>query len=214
MSDLIFNEATHTYYAGGVMVPNVTRILGPLTSYRFVDLAALERARIEGVHIHKMVELYFKNDLDDSALPEWLMPRLAALKSFEAETGFICCDSEKHVYHESHGYAGTLDLTGAMPRLHADHCVLDVTRSFYAGPVIGLQLAAYQFAENEARRKAKLPRVKRRYALQLNEDGKYKLLPFEDDSDITVFIGMLNAWRWSQQHSNNLIWRNHEPATN
>lgn len=207
MGELIFRAEDHTYWMDGRRVPNVTRILKPLVDYSRIPPEVLERARQEGNYIHEMVELYMKQDLDEATLPEWLQPRLAALKRFIEETGFIMHGSEHKVYHQTHGYAGALDLSGPLPRLHGDLAVLDVKRSLYAGPVIGLQLAAYLEADNDRRRREKQSKIKRRYALQLKPNGRYALPEYKDEGDFTVFAGLLNSFKWCERHENTLVWK-------
>lgn len=209
---LTFREEDHRYFWHGKPVPNVSRVLQPLVSYAHVPPDVLERARMEGVATHKLVELYMKKDLDEDTLPEWLRPRLAALKQFIEETGFILHGSEQKVYHSAHGYAGALDLSGALPRLHADLAVIDVKRSLYAGPVIGLQLAAYLEADNDQRRREKRSKLKRRYALQLKPNGRYALPEYKDEGDFTVFAGLLNSFKWCGRHENTLVWNHKEAA--
>jgi hypothetical protein len=204
---LTFDEPTHTYFWNKARVPNVTRVLKPLVDYSRIPPEVLERARQEGNHIHKMVELHMKQDLDEATLPEWLRPRLAALKQFVKETGFILHGTEQKVYHHAHGYAGTLDLSGMLPRLHKDAAILDVKRSLYAGPVIGLQVAAYLEADNDQRRREKRMKVKRRYALQLKPNGRYALTEYKDEGDFTVFAGLLNAYKFCERHENTLVWK-------
>lgn len=204
---LTFDEPTHVYRFNGKIVPNVTRVLKPLVDYSRIPPEVLERARQEGVAIHKTVELYVNQDLDEDKLPEWLWPRLNAFKRFVEETGFIMHGSEKKVYHSAHGYAGTLDLSGALPRLHGDLAVLDVKRSLYAGPVIGLQLAAYLEGENDQRRREKQSKLKRRHALQLKPNGRYALTEHKDEGDFPVFVGLLNAYKFCERHENQLIWK-------
>ena len=147
--------------------------------------------------MHRMVELFIHDDLDEGALPAWLKPRLAAYQKFLTDTGFSCEASEHLVYHIAHEYAGRLDLIGTM---NGDISVIDIKRSLFAGPAIALQLAAYQEAENDARKRAKLPKAKRRYALQLRANGRYKLEPYEDQTDFAVFLAFLTAYKWRQQH--------------
>lgn len=204
---LTFKAETHEYFWNGIRVPNVTRVLKPMVDYSRIPPDVLERARQEGNAIHKLVELYFRQDLDEGTLPEWLHPRLTALKAFVEETGFIVHDTERRGFHEAHGYAGTLDLSGELPKLHGDVAVLDVKRSLYAGPVIGLQLAAYQEIENARRRREKQPKVKRRYALQLKPNGRYSLTEYGDRDHFPIFVGLLNAYKFCERHDNTLIWR-------
>ena len=204
--NLTFDQPSHTYYFMGRRVPNVTRIIDVLVGYDSIPADVRERVLLEGRHIHNMSDLHFKRDLEETTLPDWLRPRLKALKLFEAETGFVMEASEARVYHHAHAYAGTLDLVGTLPLLHQDTAILDIKRSFFAGPVIGLQTAAYLEAENERRRKLKLAKVKRRYGLQLKPNGRYALEEFKDDGDFTVFVGLLNAYRYCERHGINRIW--------
>ena len=194
---LRFDPESHRYFWDDVHVPNVTSILSPLVDYARVPWAVLEKARQEGVAMHKMVELYVADDLDEQALPEWLRPRLEAFQKFQAESGFKVEGSERRVYHVAHRYAGTLDLVGDM---NGDLTVIDIKRSLFAGPAIGLQLAAYQEAENDRRKREKLPKATKRYALQLRAKGDYKLEPYEDKNDFAVFLALLTLKRWRETH--------------
>lgn len=203
MSDLHFDEATHTYTVAGRVVPNVTRIIGHLTDFSRVDPEKLETARQQGVAVHKMVELDCTDDLDVDALPDWMRGHYAAWVRFKAESGFECMSTEQRVYHPDMGYAGTLDLAARLPNLRPPlkaPALIDVKRSFYAGPVIGLQLAAYEAARN---RTADRERTEYRFALRLDGDGKYRLQKFEDRGDFAVFLACLTLYRWREKHASN-----------
>lgn len=196
---LEFIESSHTYLWDGIPVPNVTSIIADLTDLSRVPAVALEIARQEGVGMHKMVELYSKGELDEVALPEWLQPRLAAYKKFEAETGFQVCASEHKVYHPTLRYAGTLDLAGLMrlPKQKRDvFSNIDVKRSFFAGRAIGVQTAAYAEAWN---RSGLEPKIERRFALQLRADGSYRLEEFADQSDFSVFLACLTLHNYRER---------------
>jgi len=189
---LTFEPLEHRYFWDGKPIPNVTRALAVLLNFSRIPADVLERARQEGVHIHTMAELYFNHDLDETTLPNWMRPRLEALKTFESETGFICHATEKRVYHPSHQYAGTLDLAGEMPRLKQKGCsIVDIKRSLYAGSVIGYQTAAYQEAENAERRRTKQPKIERRFALVLQPNGRYKLTEYSEPRDFRIFLACL-----------------------
>lgn len=198
---LTFDPVAHQYFWNGQPVVNVTRVLGPLTDYSHIPPDVLERAREQGVAVHKMVELDCKNDLDVEGLPEWMRGHYNAWRQFKADTDFECWDSEAKIYHEGLGYAGTPDLVGIMrnsPGSGAD--LLDVKRSFYGGPVIGLQMAAYAEAWNRKNGKTAPLKITRRFALRLDGDGKYRLLPFEDRNDFAVFTAQLALYRWKEKY--------------
>lgn len=202
--NLIFEPLAHTYRRPdtGAVVVNVTRALGLLTDLSKVDPVVLEAARLEGVDMHSMTELYFKRDLDEATLPEWLVPRLAALKRFEAETQFECLATERKLYHRRYDYAGTTDLIGRMSlkvrrtQMRVVACV-DLKRSFFGGRTIGFQTAAYAQAWNDSLPPAEHAdkRATHRYALKLHANGEYRLEPFADPFDLTNFLTCLNFYR-------------------
>jgi hypothetical protein len=194
---LTFDESSHRYRWNGEPVPNVTSVLAPLVNYNKVPWQTLERARQEGVAIHKTIELYLLCDLDENTLPDWLRPRLDAFKRFERESGFGATSPEQRVFHPAHQYAGTLDAVGMM---NGERCIIDIKRSLFAGPVIGLQTAAYQEAANAQHSRKGASRIKRRYALLLNANGKYKLQEYDDKNDFAVFLAMLTTKRWRETH--------------
>ncbi|MHB0965551.1 MAG: hypothetical protein ACYC36_03765 [Bellilinea sp.] len=196
---LEFNEERHEYRWNGVIVPSVTQILKPLTDFSRISPAILEHARQQGVAIHKMVELELAGDLDISSLPEWMLPYYTAWGKFVAETGFECVASEQQVYHNKLGYAGTVDLVGAM-RGAGGLALLDIKRSLSAGAVIGLQLSGYAQAWDSQDIPGRAHVIKHRYALQLIQNGTYKLEPFNDPSDSSAFLACLTMHRWREKH--------------
>jgi hypothetical protein len=192
---LTFHEAEHRYFWDGKPVPNVTSILAPLNDLSMVPANTLERARMEGVAMHKTVELEVRGDLDVETLPDWLVPRLAAWRKFVADTGFTCLESEFRVFHPTYQYAGTLDLFGTF-RKGDGAAFIDLKRSFAAGPVIGLQLAAYHEAYCAQQ---KVGRNADRYALRLDDTGSYRLEPFPNKSDFGVFLALLTVQRFKEK---------------
>jgi hypothetical protein len=195
---LAFDEATHTYTWNGVIVPSVTQILKPLTDYGMIPADKLEVARMKGVAVHKMVELHAKGDLDEETLPEWMRPVLISWEKFVADTGFEIIYAETQVYNPAYGYAGTFDLYG---RMRDGLALIDVKRSFLAGPVIGLQLAGYHAAMVDSLKNigVKFGPVNR-YALKLNETGPYRLEPFTDKKDFGDFITALAFHKLKEKH--------------
>jgi hypothetical protein len=73
--------------------------------------------------------------------------------------------------------------------------VVDIKKMLRLGPVIGVQLAAYQ----------ELCRVnghdvQARYGLGLRADGTYRLVPFNDKSDWPVFLSLLTLRNFKDKH--------------
>lgn len=199
---LEFDPAPHVYRWNGVVVPSVTQVLAPLTDYSMIPADTLERARQEGVQIHKLIELDCKGDLDTDSLPEWILPYWSAWTRFKDESGFEMVASECQMYHHTFQYAGTCDLVGLLPKLKNAKglALIDVKRSLYGGPVIGLQLAAYADQWDNAPG-AKAPRIKHRFAFQPRRDGTYRLEPFIDPADRATFLALLTVFKWRQKHA-------------
>lgn len=194
--NLTFVEDTHEYFVEGKRVPSVTQILSGLVDYSHIEPRVLEEARQRGQHVHKMIELWAAGVLDVDTLPDWMRPAHEHWLQFVSDSGFELIASEKRVYHHHLRYAGTLDLRGKMRQFGDVHGVLDLKRSLLAGPVIGLQLAGYQMAENLQPG----PRVEWRAALRLNEKQRYKLEMYDDPADQAVFIAMLTLRNFKAKH--------------
>src|SRR6185295_2304031 len=200
---LTFDPTKHEYRWHGVKVPHVTGIIAGLVDYSWLGLGALEIARQEGVAIHKMVELHFNGDLQ--SVPEWMAGHWKALQRFHDDTGFEIWAAEQKLFHPTLHYAGTPDLIGLMPRLKnvKGPACIDVKRSLFGGPAIGLQTAGYTRAWNENDGKSRDLRVPdgNRFALQLRDNGTYRLVDYQDGEDFTAFLACLQQVRWRQRHN-------------
>lgn len=194
---LTFDETKHEYQWDGEIVPNVTRVLAPLTDYSMVPPATLDLARQRGVAVHRMVELDANGDLDEVALPEWMRPVLAYWREFVAMTDFKILASERRVYHQF-GFAGTLDLRATM-RGRPGQGIVDIKRSFMGGRVIGLQTAAYAAADDWGIKK-KADCIQWRAALRLREDSPPRLQHYEDKNDFNVFLAALTMHNWKRKN--------------
>lgn len=195
---LSFDKASHTYRYAGVRVPSVTQVLALINDYSKVAPAVLEIARQEGEDMHAMAELDFQDNLDEAALPEWLVPRLAALRRFVEETGFQPLAVEERMYHPIYQYAGTADLIGRLPRYPRGPIVacIDLKRSFAAKRSLGLQTAGYAAMWNLTH-----PRepVRRRFGLRLLATGNYDLFPCDRKDDFASFLSCVTVFRIREQ---------------
>lgn len=192
------DEANHAYFWDEKPVPGVTSTISPLTDYGMIKKEVLEKARQEGQHIHKMVELDCLGQ--QMKLPGWMHPYFAAWQKFKVEVGFELWESEQLLYHKLYRYAGQFDLAGRLlkfPKVTGG-ALLDVKRSFFAGPAIGVQLAAYEAARNSERPKERQTRA--RFGLQLRPDGTYRLNEYTDEGDFAVFLACLTLRQWRAQH--------------
>lgn len=203
---LTFDPGPHKYYFDGKPVPGVTSVLAPLMDFSMIPANALEVSRQKGVAVHKMIELDCCGDLDEDTLPEWMQPVLPKWRAFRDDAGFEVIHSEYRVFHPMYRYAGTLDLFGKMQ--HAGKfAFIDAKRSFFAGEVTGLQLAAYREAYFEQEHgpnrkgKEKFPyHLARRYGLRINEHNPVRLHEYTDQSQFGEFVALLTAQRVKEKY--------------
>ncbi|MGB8422232.1 hypothetical protein [Paraburkholderia sp.] len=194
MSTLVFDEGAHSYAVDGRKVPGVTSLLAPLVDYSMISREVMERAQQLGTAVHRMTELHDNDDLDEDSLSDELRPYLDGWKKFRAECQFEPITIEKKLYHPMFRYAGTSDRTGMVKGRLA---VIDIKKMMTLGPVIGVQLAAYQELH-----KADGLAVVDRYALGLRPDGSYRLQPYRDMLDWQCFLSLLTQRNWSIKNGN------------
>lgn len=202
---LTFDEFRHKYAWNGQDVPGVTSILKPLIDLSHVPPDRLEKARQEGKAIHSMVEMDCAGTLDVEGLPEWMKPVYGAWSEFREISGFEPLANEMRVYHRQMRYAGTFDLLCVVPRCNGWQgrtALLDLKRSLYGGPVVGLQLAAYEEAAKSQGVTTGVPRI-RRGALVLSPAGKFELVPYDDKTDYLTFLALLTVERFRRRHNLN-----------
>jgi hypothetical protein len=179
---LTFDRAGHVYRYGGRVVPSVTQVLGMLQDFSNIDPDLLERSAEFGKHVHAMIDLETRGELDEEALDGELLPYLNQWRLFLRESGFKVTASEKQIYHPILGYAGTCDtLIGQQTSW-----VLEV-KSGAVPRSVGAQLAAYQQALS--------PKPRRRLCLKLTAND-YRLHECKDPRDFSLFVSCLNVWRF------------------
>lgn len=190
MSVLTFDEASHTYYFGGQVVPGVTSILSPLTDFSRVPPAVLEAASQFGKAVHLACELDDLGTLDEASLDPALTPYLYAWRMFSAEHSVEWEQIELPIYHTALRYAGTPDRIGKVNGMRA---VVDIKSTAQLYPSVGPQLAAYASASNE--------QYAKRIGVQLKSDGTYVAKTYDDPTDFPVFASLLTVRNWCARHS-------------
>ncbi len=193
--ELVFNPEKHRYTLGGIVLPSVTQIIqeAGLVDLSHIPADVLRRASDFGTAVHKATELYDKNDLDEETLDPSLKGPLQAWIKFVIDLKFKIEEIEPLMYSRKYMFAGTPDRIGTILR---DKALLD----FKTGPTlprsIALQTAGYTCMYNEARGNA--DRIKRRLAVQLLENGSYKIQEYKDKTDERVFLSCLNVVNWKR----------------
>lgn len=195
-----FDAQAHIYTVGGRVIPSVTQVLADLSAreYAYVDRSTMDRAAALGTAVHRLIELDLADDLDEDDLTESLVPYLDAWRAFIALSGFVSVLSESRVHSARYGYAGTLDLFGI---LDGEAVLIDAKRTAQVPRIAGPQTAAYELALRECRpdvvKRATAGRISR-FALHLQPDRKWRLIPFTDTNDQRVFLSALTLHHWSK----------------
>ena len=189
---LVFNKENHTYTLDGQPIPSVTKILqeGGLVDFSKVNPDVLDRACKFGDATHLACQFYDAGILNEVTLDENLRPRLTAWKKFLKDTGFVVEAIEEKVVSVKYRFAGRLDRRGLLSK----RTVVDLKTGADFGLATGPQLAAYQGAYNEG--KSRKDQIKDRLCVLLNGDGTYKLEPYEDEGDFSVFLACLTLRNW------------------
>jgi hypothetical protein len=186
--DLSFDEASHTYRLGGVIVPSVTQVLKVLDdTFDRVPFDVLEAAREFGQHVHKTVELDSLGQLDEDSLDPALAEYLAGWRKFLADRTATVIASEVRVASRRLRYAGTLD---AIVEMNGLKVLVDI-KSGEVPKTVGPQTAAYEFAARESG----LPDQLGRMCVQLMPND-FKATAMRDRGDWNAFVSALNVYRW------------------
>lgn len=172
-----FDEEKHEYTLDGVVLPSVTQIIAPLNDFSRIAPGVLERKRQIGKAVHKAVELYTANDLEEDSVDELCKGYFAGFLNWADDNKELLLDStmEKINYHPKLKYAGTPDI---------DHfeCVIDIKTRPYNPITDPLQLSPYKYFGNPKRAG---------YVLELKADGTYHLQKVPEGQSWGVFRQML-----------------------
>ena len=139
-----FDEATHTYTLDGEVLPSVTQILrsaGMVNTDWCTDFA-----RDRGTAVHAAIHLDIANKLDEDSVDPEVRPYLEQWRQFKKDTGVRVLASEKLVWSDAYGYAGTLDLYCQM---HGRNFIIDF-KSNTMPKSVDAQLGGYSIAMRTA----------------------------------------------------------------
>lgn len=189
---ITFDPQAHAYTVNGKPAVSVTTALSVLQDWSRVDAELLQRAADFGTAVHRMVELYEQNDLDEGALDAKLKPYLDGYKAFRIAKDPRWEFVEVPVASEALRCAGTPDLIGLIGKTR--WCI-DIKSSAHVPVTVGAQTAAYV----ELAKETHGIRCAKRGCLILTPGG-YKLTPLSEPSDYSLFVSALNCWRFIEKH--------------
>lgn len=190
---LTFDQERHEYRWNGAVVPSVTQVLAPLYDFGGIPRDVLARKASIGTATHLACELIDQGqELDPESIDPAVAPYVDAYRRFldESKPTVIAC--EQRVFHPMLRYAGTLD---RVYEIDGRRLLVDLKTTAEIHAAVGVQLAGYLGTWQELK-----PSMERA-ALQLRNDGTYRLVTFSDQGDWPLFLSLLNLHRWKTKHA-------------
>ena len=196
-----FDESTHSYALDGRTVPSVTRILdhAGLVSYDMVRREILERKSTIGTLVHLATKFHDKGTLDWSSLDKFTKGRTEAWAQFRKDKKFVPRVIEEQFIAMVNGmtYGMTVDREGLL-----DHkpCIVEIKTSAKVEKWFRIQTAGYALGLPDPEGIGGSPHHlftrRRRFVVQLFDDGDYYAEEYKDPQDAAIFISSLHVTNW------------------
>lgn len=198
---LVFEVDGHRYTYHGKALPSVTRVLKVLDNFAGVPPEVLDFAAQRGTAVHEATALDDNDDLDEGSIDPIIAGYVAAWRDFKAKTDYAAIAIELPVVHGRLEYAGTLDRVCFVSGKCA---VVDIKTGLIplsAGPQLAAYREAYDWMVSAAlvERPPEIP--KRRYVVQLRQDGTFRLEKYDSPEDLGVFRSALEIRRWLEKNA-------------
>lgn len=196
MTEIEFDEQSHTYKLNGAQVPSVTQIIKPLVKEGGSDETRDYKRQI-GKALDAAISMNERNTLDIYGLDPAIVPFFDAWLKFKRESGFRVLLNQCIVYSKKLRFAGQLDLLGTRaegPPVPDE--LLDTKCVWTMDPATAIQTAGYDLGLRESHG----IKVKKRGGVQLLRDGTYRYYPYTDPLDEQVFKSCLSILSWKRLH--------------
>lgn len=197
----------------GHSVPSVTRALdhAGLVSYDMVRREILERKSTIGTLVHLATSYYDKGDLDWSSFDEEnpadrdTKGRVEAWANFREDSGFVPRIIEERYIAMINGmtFGLTIDREGLM---RGQEAIVEIKNAATREEWWAIQTAGYALGVPDGKHSSARAcfAKRRRMAVQLFPDGRYKKYDFTDFQDAEVFISTLHIAHWKLNHGSPL----------
>lgn len=195
---LAFEPEDHTYRlhdattpaAWGRLVPSVTQVIeraGLIGDTTWFTEESRQRGRI----VHRAIMYDEREGLDPSSIDDRLVGYLDAYRAFKQAVDLGPCRLlETPLADPIRFVAGTVD---QVRLLRGYLAVLDI-KSGTQSAWWALQVAAYESLVRLALGCGPL----KRYAVQLQKDGRFKLIEYQDRNDLRIFYSALAIVQWRE----------------
>jgi len=187
---LVFDESMHRYWLDGVEVDSVTQILSAcgLVDYSFIPEADREFYLARGSAVHLGCHILDTGELDWDEMDPRVVPHVEAWQAFKGDHNIHVISSERPVFNEVYGFAGTIDKI-----VEWDGTICQVELKTNSCPWwLGMQTAGYD---------ACLEKSIPRWGLALKANGGYKAEPQTDFADRDNFMAALRVRQLQKLHS-------------
>lgn len=188
MDELIFDEKKHEYQFNGKVIPSITQTL---TEAGIIDTTWMtDGGRERGKAVHAALHYLDEGDLDEATVDPQLWGYIQGWIAFVKDTGFKSEGIEEIIYNPIYSYAGRYDRIGVLEKSRRS-CIIEI-KTGKPHPATALQLAgqlACLFNKN-----------RERIAVQLCEDGKYKVHKYDYDKDVDIFYGAVMLVHWKRTY--------------
>jgi hypothetical protein len=169
-------------------VTEILRTAG-LIDFSGVPPDVLEASRQFGSAVHKMIELWHENTLDEKSLDPNLVSYLNAWKCVWADFIHVgsCAWTEKPLESKKHKFRGTPD---AILKIEDRFELFEIKTSARLETWVAIQTAGYEILHNENYPKYK---IHRRYGVRLcpEKSPPYEIKQYKDKSDLAGFLHCL-----------------------
>lgn len=192
-----FDPEKHEYTNGdGIRVPSVTWILAQsgVCDFSFVEEEVRLRAMARGKSVHWLLQLEDEGALNYRTVPNDLKPYRKAYVTWKRNSGFLPEQIEVP-FISSHGYAGTPDRIGTLPKTPLYPLGSRAVVDFKTGEICEwtkFQLCLYAVGVTRRIWEAK---QLRRIGLALRSDGEYRVREFPKETWDYDFATAMKAKR-------------------
>jgi len=139
-----FDPEKHEYFINKVKVPSVSEVISELSDFSSVHPAIMSAAMSYGSNVHKAIELYLKDELDEDNLDPHLKNVLDQFKDWHDN----CGDLSQNLYHnwivEKPLFENKLHYGGTPDIVLSGYAIIDI-KTRKTDPIKDiLQLTAYE----------------------------------------------------------------------
>ena len=193
---LTFNEEKHFYSLNNIPMAGVSSILkraGICSDFSAVPPEVLQRAAEFGKVVHAVCEFHGKKTLDIATIAPPVMPYYEAYLSFLRDYDVEIVEVEQPVFSKRFWYAGRLDL---LAKIHGKLTICDLKSTANMAVTERIKLAGYKIAREEMF----FDKIPGRWGVLLQKDSKYQVFPYNDESDLDVFIAACQVSKWKKKY--------------